>query len=111
MEFNEKRFTRALDEMFVEIKTVLILKGKQYGHEVQRISGPEGNIYRLMDKVFRLKNMLIDNPGMADPEDSWLDLLGYAFLGILNSRGYFEESFGKSDKQLQKERKDIDTEI
>ena len=45
-----------------------------------------------MDKIFRLKNTIIDNPGIADPEDAWLDLLGYAILGVLTNRGYFIET-------------------
>ena len=106
MEFEEARMAKALDSLFEEIKTniigdtldslleeikeVLLSKGKQYGHEIQRLTGNKGNVIRLMDKIFRLKNTIIDNPGIADPEDAWLDLLGYSILAVLTSRGYFK---------------------
>ena len=101
---NEEKMSKALDELFeqiksdgivdkafAEIKSVLLEKGKMYGHEVIIATGGAGIVVRLMDKIYRLKNTIIDNPGVADPEDAWLDLFGYAVLGVLFNRGHFEE--------------------
>ena len=85
------KFKDALDEIFIEIQGVLITKGQYYGHEVLRVTGETGIIVRLFDKLYRLKNIVIDNPDVIDPEDTWLDLLGYSILGILMHRGFFNE--------------------
>jgi hypothetical protein len=84
-------FEEEVYELASELAAVLISKQADYGPKAinDAPGGPVmGVLVRAHDKLARLEN-LVD---VADPEheayrDSWLDLAGYAFIGLLLADG------------------------
>lgn len=79
---------------YISAKTVhatLIRKQADYGHENIRRFGRQGLLVRLHDKVARLENLLATNaePHNESIEDTLLDIIGYAAIGIMWERQQF----------------------
>jgi hypothetical protein len=81
--------------MFLRISSEAIAlccaKQKDYGPGNIPAFGELGVLVRLNDKVERLKNLL--NTGKAPThesiEDTWIDLVNYAMIGIAVRRGWW----------------------
>lgn len=72
------------------IATTLVDKQHDYGHDNILWGGPEGVLVRAHDKIARLKNLLRrDEPANESLRDSWLDLAGYAIIGVMLLDGTF----------------------
>jgi hypothetical protein len=72
------------------LATTLVDKQHDYGHDNILWGGPEGVLVRAHDKIARLKNLMgRDQPANESLRDSWLDLAGYAIIGIMLLDGTF----------------------
>lgn len=72
------------------LATTLVDKQHDYGHDNILWGGPEGVLVRAHDKIARLKNLMgRDEPANESLRDSWLDLAGYAIIGIMLLDGTF----------------------
>jgi hypothetical protein len=73
---------------------VRTLEAKRHDYGVGNISkfGQYGILVRISDKLERLINLIDKNPKVADETalDTWLDLAGYALIGYLYSKGWYE---------------------
>jgi len=83
-------FEKQLDEIYFELKTVLIKKNEDYGN-ASLSTGDDtwnliGNQIRLYDKVNRYKSLLNNSlkgkeTNFEGIEDTIMDIIGYGFLG------------------------------
>lgn len=74
-----------LPEVYKELEATLIKKNADYGNSSIKNGGSVGNYVRMSDKLSRLKNLL-GKEGKTNYEavnDTWLDLAGYATIGII----------------------------
>ena len=81
---------QVLDEILKEIRELLIRKNEKYGNNNISIFGERGVVVRSSDKAQRLIQLVWI--GVAEPEDetiedTWLDLAGYAVIGLMVRRG------------------------
>jgi hypothetical protein len=78
-------------ELAADLAATLISKQADYGPKAIRNApgGAElGILVRAHDKLARLENLLgQDAPNHESYRDSWLDLAGYAFIGLLLADG------------------------
>lgn len=73
------------------ILAVLARKQYDYGHDNIVWGGIDGLIVRMHDKTARIRNLMsrgVDGQNES-LQDSWLDVLGYALMGIMLSNGTF----------------------
>ena len=88
---------RFLDEAFSKICTklleVFIKKHKDYGKDNILEGGELGIIYRISDKISRLKNLKQKNrkPQNEAIDDNWIDIAVYSVIAILYRKGYFQK--------------------
>lgn len=94
---DNKTFEDALDEVFDEMKKVLISKRHVYGTGNIPQFGELGVLVRASDKIQRLRNILYLKPtgvensiAVETIDDTWKDLLGYAALALILRKGEFE---------------------
>lgn len=74
-----------LPEVYKELQATLIKKNADYGNSSVKNGGSVGNYVRMSDKLSRLQNLL-GKEGKTNYEsinDTWLDLAGYATIGII----------------------------
>ena len=74
-----------VEEVSKELQATLIKKNADYGNSSVKNGGSVGNYVRMSDKVSRLQNLL-GKEGKTNYEsvnDTWLDLAGYATIGII----------------------------
>ena len=72
-------------EVYKELQATLIKKNADYGNASVKNGGSVGNYVRMSDKLSRLQNLL-GKEGKTNYEsinDTWLDLAGYATIGII----------------------------
>lgn len=64
-------------------------KHHDYGPENHAVWGAQGALIRASDKLLRLKRHYVNGFEMRNEsvEDSWLDLIGYALIGLVIERG------------------------
>lgn len=69
----------------------LVSKQHDYGHDNILFAGADGVLVRAHDKIARIKNLLDRGSDAAHESlrDSWLDLAGYAVIGIMLMDGTF----------------------
>jgi hypothetical protein len=74
-----------------EVTATLIRKQKDYGPENIRRFGRQGILVRMHDKVARLENLLATGrvPSNESVEDTYLDIVGYAAIGVMWEAGTF----------------------
>jgi len=81
------QFNEELTALTNELHDLLLHKREKYGSRNLTRHGLYGIVVRAHDKVERLTNQYDPtNPFIEDDEDAWLDLAGYALLGLLASR-------------------------
>ncbi len=72
-----------------EIANLLRKKQEDYGEYNIEKFGTKGILVRLNDKVSRLINLIWDSdkePNFESVEDTWMDIAGYAILGIIEEQ-------------------------
>jgi len=84
---------QAFDAVLQEMLATFIKKNKDYGKGNILDTRELGIIFRMNDKVNRLKNLLITNkkPENESIEETWLDLAVYAAIAITLKRGQFDK--------------------
>jgi len=86
-----------LDESFEkvcqEMTQMFIKKHKDYGKGNILDTRELGVLFRISDKVNRLKNLLIGGkaPKNESIEETWIDIGVYAVIAVLLMRGWFEK--------------------
>lgn len=65
------------------VHELLCKKQADYGHENILAFGDIGICVRMSDKIARIKNLRNKNAMNESIEDSWIDLLGYAIIGLM----------------------------
>lgn len=66
-------------------------KQRDYGSGNIAANGTAGVVVRINDKMQRLRNLILESvkPSLESIEDTWLDILGYAIIGLLLHRGHW----------------------
>lgn len=74
-----------------EVAAVLVRKQTDYGHDNIARFGLNGLIVRMHDKIARLENLAARgvSPENESIRDNYLDVLGYATIGVMWSEGTF----------------------
>ena len=84
----EQEFSADVDRALCNIRETLISKRRAYGPGNLTRFGPIGIVIRMSDKIDRLTNRYNSNEdsvgGMDNDtvSDSWMDIAGYAILGL-----------------------------
>lgn len=93
---NEKSIKNITDE----ITKILLKKNQDYGSASFNL-GLNGNMVHLWDKVSRYRNLIKcdkENPNFESLEDTLLDIIGYAIIGlhIINDTTLLEKLYGRT---------------
>ena len=94
---NDPKTPQHLDQAFNEITQEMLLtfikKNKDYGKGNILDTGERGILFRINDKINRLKNLLGKqiSPQNETIEDTWRDIAVYGVIAILLRRGWFEK--------------------
>jgi hypothetical protein len=80
-----------LSQYVDKISTILVKKQRDYGHHNIARFGRAGLLVRMHDKVARLENLLQDErtPENESILDNYIDVIGYASIGIMWERNWF----------------------
>lgn len=76
-------YLRDYDIKLNDVHDLLCSKQADYGHENILAFGDIGICVRMSDKIARIKNLRNKNAMNESLMDSWLDLLGYAVIGLM----------------------------
>ena len=81
-------FEKQVTQVLTEIQSILIRKRQDYGPGNIPRFGEKGVVVRLFDKAERLASLVWDgkSPNFEAVEDTWLDVIGYGVLGLLEHR-------------------------
>ena len=74
---------RDYDVTLESVHDLLCSKQADYGHENILAFGDIGICVRMSDKIARIKNLRNKNAMNESLLDSWMDLLGYAVIGLM----------------------------
>jgi hypothetical protein len=74
---------RGYDVTLDSIHELLCSKQADYGHDNILAFGDIGICVRMSDKIARIKNLRNKNAMNESLLDSWMDLLGYAVIGLM----------------------------
>lgn len=86
-----------LDEAFAHVTkqllSVFIRKHKDYGKDNILDTGEMGIIFRINDKINRLKNLEQNNkePQNESIDETWVDIAVYAIIALLYRKGWFQK--------------------
>ncbi len=85
------RYSKNPVDMIMHISDILIRKQHDYGHENIARFGRTGLLVRVHDKIARLENLAAKQvpPGNESVEDNYIDVIGYAAIGVMWERGWF----------------------
>lgn len=70
------------------------IKQRKYGPSNISSMGKPGLVVRMNDKLQRLRNFVLNGvqeDTEGSEEDAWLDIMGYALMGVLVHRGLWPE--------------------
>ena len=83
----------AFDAVCTEMKKIFIKKHQDYGKGNILETGDMGILFRISDKLNRLKHLLITrkSPQNEPLEETWLDIGVYAVIAILYMRSWFKK--------------------
>lgn len=96
---SDAKFPQTLDQAFTqvneEVLAMFLKKHKDYGKGNILSIKELGIAMRIIEKVERLKNLLIKQ-GEVDPanesiEETWIDIATYAIIAVLYRRGQFQK--------------------
>lgn len=88
-------FDESIHKLAEEIADLVINKQKDYGPR-NILNSPfgvnVGLVVRIFDKLSRLYNLneKAKKPTNENIEDTWMDIVGYALIGLMVQRGLFE---------------------
>lgn len=93
-----------LDEAFeivcFELLQMFLKKHRDYGKGNILDTGEMGILFRISDKVNRLKNLVGNkkSPQNETKEETWIDIAVYAVIAVLYHRGWFQKLQVKETK-------------
>ncbi len=88
---------KTLDEAFEnvnrELLAMFLKKHKDYGKGNILDTGELGIVFRVSDKLNRLKHLLINrqHPTNESLEETWIDIAVYAVIAVLLRRSHFKK--------------------
>ena len=87
-----KTFNEACELVVLDLADLISAKQYDYGKDNILGFGEQGLVVRLWDKINRLKNLIWNNqrPKNESVEDTLNDIAGYAIIGLMLRRGWFE---------------------
>ena len=90
-------FEGACQNIATEIAQLVISKHKDYGPSNILTFKEKGLVVRLSDKINRLQNLIWENndPSHEAVEDTFMDIAGYAIIGIMLTKGTFTNKLEK----------------
>ena len=90
---NPKYLDQAFEEICQEMVDTFIKKHKDYGKGNILDTGELGILFRINDKINRLKNILANQqlPENETIDDNWMDIAVYAVIAILLRKGLFKK--------------------
>lgn len=97
-------FEEAVYRVAAEIADLVIRKQSDYGHDNINAFGLMGIAVRESDKVSRLRNLVAARetthrePLNESVQDTLFDLAGYAMLGVMLERGWFNLELEEHEK-------------
>lgn len=85
-------FNEACESVVLDLADLISAKQYDYGKDNILGFGEQGLVVRLWDKINRLKNLIWNNqrPKNESVEDTLNDIAGYAIIGLMLRRGWFE---------------------
>ena len=85
-------FNDACELVVLDLADLIVAKQNDYGKDNILGFGEQGLVVRLWDKINRLKNLIWNNqrPKNESVEDTLNDIAGYAIIGLMLRRGWFE---------------------
>lgn len=88
-----KSLDDAFDKVNKELLKFFIKKHKDYGKANILDTGEMGILYRISDKISRLKHLLANkkNPENETIDDNWLDIAVYGVIAMLLRGGWFKK--------------------
>ncbi|MBU2543453.1 DUF1599 domain-containing protein [Patescibacteria group bacterium] len=97
-----KTLDQAFEQVNVELLKMFLKKHRDYGKGNILAIEELGVAIRIMEKVQRLKNLLITKEGPTNEsiEETWIDIAVYAVIGVLFRRGQFQK-LGVDKKTLK----------
>jgi len=89
---NPKTFEEACDLVAADISDLIASKQNDYGKDNILGFGEQGLVVRLWDKINRFKTLVWHGarPKNESVEDTLNDIAGYAIIGLLLRKGWFE---------------------
>ena len=87
-----KTFDEACEIIVLEIADLICSKQNDYGKDNILGFGDKGLVVRLWDKINRLRNLIWNSyrPKNESVVDTFIDIAGYAIIGLMLDRGWFE---------------------
>jgi hypothetical protein len=87
-----KYLDEAFEQVLGEMSKLFVKKYKDYGKGNILDTGEMGIVFRISDKLNRLKNLLVKKkqPESETIEDSWIDIAVYGVIAIMYRRGWFK---------------------
>ena len=85
-------FEEACELIALDLSDLVTTKQHDYGKDNILGFGERGLVVRLWDKINRLKNLVWNNtrPKNESVEDTLNDIAGYAIIGLMLRKGWFE---------------------
>ena len=85
-------FEEACETVALDLAELIAAKQNDYGKDNILGFGEQGLVVRLWDKINRLKNLVWNNtrPKNESVEDTLKDVAGYAIIGLMLRKGWFE---------------------
>lgn len=87
---SESTLDMAYDRVIEEAREICLKRHEDYGPGNISRHGELGVLVRMDDKLARLEHLLGREAKCESIEDSWLDLVNYAVIGLLVHRGVWE---------------------
>ena len=88
-----KTFEDAFDQTVAELRSLMLAKQRDYGHDNILAFGLLGVLVRMSDKVARLRNLWrkgrLESPENESVDDTLKDIANYAIIGLMLRRGVF----------------------
>ena len=78
-----------MEKITSELESLLREKNKMYGDENVVKMGKEGVLFRIEEKIERLKHLMKtnQNPEKETLEDTWKDIANFGIIGLMLERG------------------------
>ena len=99
-----KTFEQSCRESALQIAEIVISKQHDYGHDNILAFREQGLVVRLWDKISRLKNLIWKNaePKNESIQDTFIDIGGYAIIGLMLLNNTFTNKLKKEKKKWQR---------